>query len=262
MKPSDKNLSKTLTNKMKTFYTQLIMLFALCSLLMACESEDGSFSQAATLRVVHTVPDAPSVHVNYFGFDELNFSVNPVLRFGRNQRYTVAANELRDVRFTYASDTTQVVYNREITLDPGQVATFYLAGDSAGLSGFLLTETFQNYTDSVFGVSFVHAANDPETVSVRAIQVAAGGLTDTTSVEAPLTLEAATDYIQFEATAGVEGYTFQYLDVADSVLASFTIDPLRTGREKVFRNITLPFIGSLDDGTGNSTLSVTLIDNF
>ena len=244
------------------FHKQIFLPIIIAFPLLAGCSDDESFPQAASLKVAHAAPGAQEVHVNYLGFESLNFSVNPTMGFGEAARYTLPANEARNVRFTYASDTTQVVYNREITLDPGQVATFYLAGDSAGLSGFLLTETFQNYTDSVFGVSFVHAANDPETVSVRAIQVAAGGLTDTTSVEAPLTLEAATDYIQFEATAGVEGYTFQYLDVADSVLASFTIDPLRTGREKVFRNITLPFIGSLDDGTGNSTLSVTLIDNF
>ena len=244
------------------FHKQIFLPIIIAFLLLAGCSDDDSFPQAASLKVAHAAPGAPEVHVNYLGFESLNFSVNPTLGFGEAARYTLPANEARNVRFTYASDTIRMVYNREITLDPGQVATFYLAGDSASLSGFLLTETFQNHTDSVFGVSFVHAANYPEAVLVSAIKVVPGGLTDTTLVETSLALERATDYIQFEATARVEAYTFQYLDLADSVLASFTIDPLRTGREKVFRNITLPFIGTPDDGTGNSTLSVALIDNF
>ena len=245
---------------MKTFYTQFINLLPLCFLLIACENEDNSFSQAATLRVVHTVPDAPPVHVNYFGFDELNFSVNPVLRFGRNQRYTLAANELRDVRFTYSEDTTRQVFNQDVTLDAGQIATLYLVGDSANLSSFMLNDVFQNYRDSLFGVRFVHASDDLEAVSARVIRLNDDGSGDTTSLVSDFAFESASDFITFPAIGQVDDYTFQYLNASDSVLASLTIDPLRSRSEKVFRNIILPIIGRTDDGEGNSSLRVIQIE--
>lgn len=63
-------------------------------------------------------------------------------------------------------------------------------------------------------------------------------------------------------TAGIREYHFQYLDVSDSILASFRINPLRRGREKVFGNITIPLIGIADDDAGNSTQKAIQIDNF
>ena len=246
---------------MKIFYKQTLLLFVSCLLFGSCE-EENSFPQAVALKVVHAASGAPAVHINYFGRDIDNFSVNPTLRFGANERFTLPARETRNIRFSYASDTTTEVYASQIDLEAGQISTLYLVGDSANLSSFVLPETFRNYSDSVFGVNFVHAAGDLEAVAIRAIQTDREGLNDTTMVSLSLAPQTATGFSQYEATARIQEYNFQFLDASDEILVSFRIDPLRRRREKVFRNITIPLIGMADDDPGNSTLQAVQIDNF
>ena len=241
---------------MKILHILYIIPILFC---MSCNEEED-FSKAAALRVIHGVSDAPSVHVNYIGIETLNFSINPELGYGQDELYTLPANVARDIAFTYSVDTTRQVFNQELTLSPGQISSLFLVGDSANLSGFLLTETFQNYSDSVFGVNFVHAANGLEALQVRVIQTDTAGANDTTLVSSSLSAQSATGFEQYEATGRIEKYTFEYLDASDSVLADYLIDPFDFSA--VFRNITVPIIGKPDDGEGNSTLKTIDIDNF
>ena len=99
-------------------------------------------------------------------------------------------------------------------------------------------------------------------VSVKAIQMDTAGVADTTIVSTSLMFQSATVFNQFEATSGIDNYTFQYLYSKDSVLVSFSIDPLSRRREKVFRNIMLPLIGKAVDSYGQSSLRIFQLDNF
>ena len=217
-----------------------------------------------SLLVVHAAAGAPEVHIDYFGADSepISFANNPTLRFGEEERFTLPANELRQISLTYKSDTNTVVFNTDVSVQAGEISSFYVTGDSANLSGFLLTETFQNYADSLFGVNFIHAADDLETISVRAILTDTAGVKDTTQVAVSLTAQSSTGFNQFEATSRVFDYTFQYHNASDSVLASYSINPRQNRREKVFKNITVPLVGRPDDGEGNSNLRTIDIDNF
>ena len=246
---------------MKTIYNLFLGLIILGLPLSACEENNDVFPNAATLKVVHAAPDVPITHVNYLGLD-INFSSGLALSFKSNRRFNLPAGEARSIIFTYLEDTTRQVFSQNITLDAGEISTYYIVGDSANLSGFLTTEVFQNYQDSVFGVSFVHASDDSEILAIRAIQLDNEGVSDTTLVTNSLAFQETTDFLPFESTTRIDAYTFQYLDASGSILASFSIDPLRRRREKVFRNITLPLVGRTDDGEGGSSLEVIQIDNF
>ena len=247
---------------MKILYQQILLLLIACVIFISCDEDGNDFFQAASLQVVHAASGAPPVHVDYLQRDRLNFLINPVLGFGSDDHFTLPANEARNIRFTFAEDTTREAFSKEIILEAGEMATFFLTGDSAQLSGFRIAQTFRNYTDSVFGVSFVHAANDLGEVSVKVIQTDTAGINETLEIVTSLTPETSTAFSQYESTGRIDLYTFQYLNASDSVLASFSIDPLLSRREKVFRNISVPLIGSPDSGDGTSTLKIIQLDNF
>ena len=251
-------------NKMKRILQNQLVVVLLCMVFLSCDDGNEEFPLAATLKVVHAASGVPDIHVDYFGSqgDMFTFNANRPLRFSAGERFTIPANEARTLRFTYATDTTVEVFSDNVQLEAGQITTYYITGDSAILSGFLLTETFQNYTDSVFGVNFVNAATDLANVGLRVIQTDTAGVNDTTIVFSTIGSGTSTGFGQYEATGRIEEYTFEYINASDSVLADFSIDPLRRRREKVFKNITVPLIGTPDDGEGNSALRTTGFDNF
>ena len=258
MKNTKSSIMKMIT-KMCSLAIVVSMLFASCS------EDETNFPDAASLRVIHAASDAPPVHVNYFGDDlpVLNFSINRALNFGQDSEFTIPANEARNLKFTYVTDTTTEVFSTPITLDAGQIVSFFLVGDSAELSSFTISESFQNPTDSVFGVNFVHASIElEESISIRIIVTDTTGVSDTTNLSSSLSFGETSGFSNYEATGRIDEYRFEYLNQSDSMLARLNLDPLRIRREKVFRNITVALIGAPDDGEGNSTLRIDQFDNF
>ena len=250
---------------MKISYKQILMLFT-CMLYMACEDESGDFPQAASLQVVHAASGAPNVHVNYFGLDDLNFSINPDLGFGATGSYTLPAGESRNIRFTYSEDTTREVFSQSVKLRAGEISTFFLLGDSTNLSSVLIEDTnLQLLRDSANAVRFINLSEDVSSVNV--------GLGDSSVIiDSDLTFSNASDFIEFDATLENPSYTFTFKNDADSVLASFPFEQWQVFiipdsppfiLEQTFRkNITLALIGKPDDGEGNNTLQIVRIDNF
>ena len=248
-------------------YKQATVLFITFLVLLSCSEEDESFPLAASLTVVHGVPDAPAVHVNYFGreLEVLNFSINSTLGFRSGERFTIPANETRDVRFTYASDTTTEVLNRPVTLNVGQISTLFLLGDSANLSSVIIEDTgLQIFQDSLNGIRFINFSEDIGAVNV--------GLVDSSiAIGSGLSFSDATEFIEFDATLENSEYNFTFKNDADSVLASFRFQQYQIFDFPGFffvntlalrRNVTLALVGNADDGEGNSTLSVVRVNHF
>lgn len=244
---------------MKTFTNSLIVMT--CLLIFSCEEDEPDVPQTATIKIINGVQDIGTIEVKDFE-GSISVSSPELIRFGRRSRFTLPINNATDLIIVPEEDTLNVVLSEKITLEKaGGIYSLFLYGDTIQVQSFIIEEQFSNYTDSIFGVSFVHAAIDLEAVSVKAIQMDTAGVADTTIVSTSLMFQSATVFTQFEATSGIDNYTFQYLNNKDSVLASFSIDPLRR-REKVFRNITLPLIGKAVDSYGQSSLRIFQLDNF
>ncbi len=237
---------------MKSFSTTV--LFILSMLLIACE-ENENFQQAASLKVVHAIADAPPMHVNYFNQD-INYSNNSPLSFGANERYTLRANETTSIVFVYISDTTREAYTQEVALNAGGISTLFLTGDSANVSGVLLKDqVITNMVDSLFAVRFINLSQDAGPINIHLVR-------KDEPIASSLIFGGATTYVEFGATAEDGVYTFEFRDSMNNMIASFTLDPLRRRRETVFKNLTLALIGQLDNDSGGNSLSVTQINNF
>ena len=252
---------------MKKQTRYFVGLFTACLLLTSCSDEDESFSQAASLKVVHAASGAPPVHVDYFGpeLENLNFSINRTVSFASSSRFTIPANEVRDLRFTYASDTTTEVFVDEINLEAGEIATYFLLGDSANLTSAIIQDTgHKTFADSANAVRFVNMAEGVESLNI--------GIQDSTiELASGLGFSQGSDFIEVDATLSNVEYTFEFKDDQDSVLTTF-----RFRQYSVFSfggtvfisvralrdNVTLALIGQADDGEGNSTLRVVQVNNF
>ena len=243
-----------------------------CGLIVAfiffsCSEEERTFAQSASLSVVHAASGAPSVHVDYFGetLDQLNFSINPTLAFASSNRFVIPSNEARPLVFTYASDTTTEVFSESVSLEPGQIATFYLVGDSANLSSRLINDTgFVTFSDSANAVRFINLAEGVESLNI--------GIQDSTATLASsLAFGDATEFITVDATLENERYTFTFNDPEGNQLTTFRFDQWLVfnfpgsffASPITFRkNVTFVLVGQADDGEGNSTLQVARVDNF
>ena len=241
---------------MKSFYRQLLIGSVTCICLIACDDDDTDFAGAASLKVVHAIPGAPEIQINYLD-ENIPFATNKAFGFGETKRYTLVTGETAVLRFNFVTDTTRQVFHQDVNLKAGEIATLYLKGDSTNLSSIFSIDSFANYPDSVFGVNFVHGADGLGPVSIRSISLDNSGMSDTTTLVSMPASGSVSDFFQLKATKRIDRYAFQYLDGSDSVLASLEVEPLKDRSSKVFKNITLPLIGSPGEGA-----SIIEIDNF
>ena len=250
---------------MKTINKNLFVYCMMCLLLASCEDDIEGVPQPASLKMVHAAPGAPSVHVNYFGVEDLNFSINPALAFGGNARYTIPAREARNIRFTYAADTAREVFNQELTLNPGQISTFFLLGDSANHSSVIIDDAgHRTFQDSLNAIRFINMSESVEAVNV--------GLADSSVVIATdLSFSNATEFIEFDATLENQTYTFTFKNDEGSVLSSYEFRQYEVfdfpgfffvNVKALRKNVTLALVGAPDDGAGNSTLQVVQVNHF
>lgn len=245
----------------------ILWLLAVTCLFFSCEEEARTFPQSASLSVVHAANGAPPVHVDYFGADleQLNFTINPALSFATSDRFVIPSKETRPLVFTYASDTTTAVFSEDIELEPGQIATYFLVGDSANLSSRLINDTgFIIFRDSLNAVRFINLAEGVESLNI--------GIQDSTvTLASSLGFGDATEFITVDATLENESYRFTFNNDADSTLTSFNFEQWQVFNfpgfffvsERTFRkHVTLVLVGETADGEGNSTLQVARIDHF
>jgi len=247
---------------MKTHHSFYILLLAL--IMTAC-SEEGpnDFPRAASLTVVHAAAGVPAVHVEYFGdeLEALDFSINPTLAFGDNDRFTLPANESRTLNFIPASDTTSVVFKEEISLQDDAIATYFLLGNSDNLSSRTIeTRGLQRLTDSVNAIRFINMAEGVTSLNI--------GIRDSTvTLGSDLSFAAPTEFIEVDARLENENYIFTFKDAQDTELATFNFQQYRIFDFPGFfsvqtlalrRNVTLALVGRLDD----NTLEVVQINHF
>ena len=241
---------------------KLFILLLLTAMLFACEEDDPEIKRVASLKVVHAVADAPGVYVNYFN-EEITFAGYPLVRFGSFERYTLPAEGPTNLIFTYDGDTTRQAFSEAVMLEAGQVATYFLTGDSSSLSSVMVEDVgIATLTDSLNAIRFINMSPDTGPVQI--------GIADSSVVIAPeLAYTNTTEYISFEATSMHPEYTFEFRNADDSVLASYRfvqiIPPFFPGLPPTARalrdNLSLVLVGNPDDGEGNSTLQIIQIDN-
>lgn len=203
---------------MKRLFNYNFMLCLICFMHVACEDENGNFPRAASLKIVHAIPNAPKVHVDYFGMENLNFSVNPTLGFRLNERYTLPAGVMRDIRFTYEVDTSNVVFQQQMVLEEGQISTLFLLGDSANIFSTVINDIgMRTLRDSVNAIRFGNMVED-----IGAINV---GLEDSSILRASdLAFSNTSEFIEFDATLENPSYTFVFRNEIDSVLAEYKLN--------------------------------------
>lgn len=254
---------------MKKDLTLTVLATVALFTLLACEGEDDTndFLQPASLTVAHGAIGAPAVHVDYFGdeLETLDFSINPTLALGSTDRFTIPADETRSLAFTYASDTTSVVFEENLTLRAGEIKTYFLLGDSLNLrSETIETVGLRRLNDSINAIRFINMTKDVPSVEI--------GIQDSTGILASgLSFAQPSGFVEVDATLENESYTFTFSDGDGNELSTFNFQQYRIFNfpsglfirtSALRRNVTLALVGELDNGEGNNTLQVIRINHY
>lgn len=240
-----------------------LLVVILLGIISCSDDQEQVFPPSGSLKVVHGAMNAPGVHIGYFNSEnEIVYSANPILSFGRTQRFTIPADEERSVRFVNSNDTTSTILNTELNLKAGQIITLFLTGDSIELSATLIGDIgHTTIRDSINTVRFVNMTSD-----VNSLNVSLDG--SDTNIASDLTFSQPTDFIEFDATLENLNYTFNFINGSGDIISSFQLRqffviPGRPPFVLTFRkNITLALVGAEDDGEGNNTLRVIQVNNF
>jgi len=117
-------------------------------------------------RVVHASPDAPNVDV-YFD-DEAAFED---LGFGTASAYSDIQPGTYQVQITAAGDQETVVFEEEVTIEPGQVTTAVVYGEAAGgpetaLDVQLLEDDLTDPGEEMARLRLFHAVPDAPPITV------------------------------------------------------------------------------------------------
>lgn len=247
---------------MKTFKNYFYLMVVALLPLPSCDENEPNVPQASTIRVVNTIQGIGDIDLRDFQ-GSFMLSGSDKIGYGLAERFTVIAGSSVPLDIVPTSDTLNTIFSDVLEFpEPGSITSVYLTGDSIDVQAFQLQEQFTNYSDSIFGVRFIHASDDTEPVSIRSIQIDTTGVADTTTVFSSLAFQSGTEFFQFEATSRIDDYTFQYLDATDNVLQSVTINPLQNFQLKVFKNISVALIGRTDDSSSSSSLGLIRYDNF
>ena len=232
-------------------------LFLITLFLASCDFEDDNgFPQVASLKVVHAAVNAPDVHVDYFGFQNgINFSSNPTLSFGNNERYTIPAGTDRDILIVDATDTTATLLTENLNFAAGEVATLFIVGQGNNPGSLLIEDNLSILSDSVMGIRFANLSVDSSPVSIAITGEANNVVSD-------LPYQGFSEYLEFPAQSANGAYSFEFRDGSGTVLTSFDINPLQPGNIVARRHLTLALIGLSDDGQGGNSLSVARINNY
>ena len=232
-------------------------------LLAACQDDDGGNLRFPTsLNVFHGVNEAPAVHVDYFE-EEIALSDNRALGFGRNLKVSLPSDIERMITFVSAEDTTTVLLRETVSFGEGEIHSLFLTGSGENIEPVIFQDFPLSFaTDSIMGIRFVNLSPDSGMVTVSREG-------EMVAISNDLDFKMASDFNEFSATREAGVYTFEFRDANGELLASTNFDPLPLPRfsfdrpqQRVFRNITFVLVGMRDDGTGTSTLSVRMVDNF
>ena len=239
---------------MKKVYN-IILLLTINVFCFSCDEEELTNTTTSSLKVVHAVPDAPSVHVNYFGRD-ITFLNNPVLSFGTNGRYTLPAGTEREIKIINSEDTLSQILTTSVLLPAGGMGTLFLTGQSENIEALFLEDDILSITDSLVGVRFVNLSPDIGSISV-------GVAGEETNIINGLNYKDASAYNELIATSSTGVYSFEFKDSNENIVATTFLNPIPPfGTKPLFKNMTFALIGLADNGNGSSSVSVRTINNF
>ncbi|GAA3605110.1 DUF4397 domain-containing protein [Flavivirga amylovorans] len=224
-------------------------IIILAVFIVSCQVEDQPISTESSLRVLHASPNVSGIHVDYFQ-QEINLATNPALFYQENIRFTLPANEDRNVLVIPSNDTLSIAYQKSVNFRRGESHTLALTGNVDSIEGILFKDELLKITDSIVGVRFINLASNIGSISVGT----SGG---SSNIVESINFGEASVFNEVTATQASGSYLFQFKDTNNNVLASTFLNPLPPfGIKPIFKNFTYALVGN----SGN--LSVVKIDHF
>jgi hypothetical protein len=231
-------------------FKSLYFLSTLILLINACTKEHAVIG-TASVNVVNASPGVLNAKIKTVTVDG-NYSQLNGVNYGQNNVFTIP---VIDPALTIVSgeDTTKILYNDNITSEPGNVYTLFLAGNN-GEDIILDKDDFPVNIDSSFGLRFTNLSSGSPAITIKIAGVPA--------VEefSNISYKAITSFKSYSAKkSDPANFIFEARDaLTDSLYSTLAIRSVPSNK---FRNITLAFVGQLGQ-TGTSAFKLIAINNF
>jgi hypothetical protein len=241
---------------MRTSQLLVVMMAATCTVIAACNKDKVTPTPAA-ITVVNAMATSNAI-VPKFGSDtagryyvDMNF-YNPMVQvyYGGSQPYTRVAG-LTPLLVVPITDTTFKIFNGNFKLQPADIYSFFLSGDTAHVDTMLVKDDIPYITDSTTGIRFVNLSIGGKSLTVNLTSDAAH------TPLASLGYRQISAFAKYPATAAVGStYDFEIRDQATGdLLTTYTLYfPL-------FRSSTIVIAGAQDPAS-STPLSVFSVNNY
>ena len=229
----------------KSLFTVLALLVSFSIFVGCTESEEsnpiGNTPGEASIRVLHTSYDAPSVDVKVDGntaFSDLGYGIS--------SGYANLDAGSYNITVTPSGLSSPVVINADVTLEDGKEYTVIAAGDLANITP-VVVEDMRSPVADMAKIRFAHMSPDAPNVDIK-LDTGKG-----TTVFANAGFKQVADYTM------VSGGTYTFVvTAANSTDEVVTFDPITVENGMVY---TVVAHGTLDDTDNYPFAARVFIDN-
>jgi Domain of unknown function (DUF4397) len=255
--------------------TSLQLLYITLALTTgACRKATLNITGAASLTIINAVPGVSELALNLNGAQPPNnFYINAKKIaynvFQPDYQLNAYSGTQRFLLYNYPDTLPQSRPFADVTLDlpVGSINTLFVAGTTSRPDTLFIREQLPHHqtADSTMGIRFINLSPGSQPVSINLAEQAPG------SEIASLPYKGVSGFRRYPATSDISSYTFEFRDKASGALlgsyiaeginndSSNPFDPVNRWRN---RNCTLALLGLPNDGSGNNTQVVLLINNY
>lgn len=253
---------------------QHLLYIAITLIIASCRKTEIQAPGVASLTIINAVPEINELVPNFSGTETLpNYYYNAkrILynTFQPDYQLSAYSGEQRLVLYNYPDTLPKSTPVADLTLSlpVGSISTLFITGTAARPDTLFTADQPPYYllTDTVMGVRFINLSPGSQPISINIQGEAAG------SGISSLPYKGVSEFKRYPATSNISSYTFEFRDQASGKLLAVFLakdvnnnssnadDPVNKWRN---RNCTLALLGLPDDGSGNSTQTVLLINNY
>lgn len=251
-----------------------ILLAVILMLAAACRKTEIRTDGTASLSIINAIPGTSSLVTNFSGTAPLsNYYLNArqiaYNTFTQDYQFSSYSGNVRLALFNFPDTLakSKPVVDLTLNLQIGSIYSLFVTGSIAQPDTLFTTDHPPYYaaSDSITGIRFINLSPGSAPVSVNL-----AGQPDGSEINS-LPYKSVTGFMRYPATDNISSYTFEFRDKASGrLLGSYEAtginnnsatpdNPINKWR---FRNCTLALLGLPDDGSGNGTQSILLINNY
>lgn len=194
-------------------------------ILAACKKDKTEPASLASFVIVNAINNGAPVKADFTGKDSVFTTTIPETEYNRSKKYTIPAGLLVPIKVVSSANTDEVLFNKSMTFQPGDIYTLFLAGEPGTVDTILVKDNPVVPAANQMTIRFINCSTSG-TIKIVPNLVDANGVT-TPQAEIPgLAYRQMTDFIPYFVDGTVNYYLIEFRNsVTDEILGTTIIQP-------------------------------------